>query len=358
MYIPKFTISQKILKNVSLIEACKEVINTAPLIPAWEKEFQSEAKARTIHFGTHLEGNRLSFDQAKKVIGGERVVARDRDVWEVINYRNVLDYIDKLGKLAKVRSSSEEEKVKYSQTVLKKIHKLTVKKILDAKNCGKYRTKKVVIKNLKTNEVVFRPVPPVEIKFQMEDFFDWLNSSKASQVHSVLKAGIAHFELARIHPFIDGNGRTARAFAILILFLENYDIKKLFSLEEHFDKEALSYYQALTSGSVHRGDLTLWLEYFTDVLGVELVRVKEKVLRLSLDGQLKDRLGRQIALSERQIKAVEYLKAHDGLLMKEAKKIIIGISEDTILRDLKDLIKKGIVRKTGRTKAARYMLAK
>ncbi|HUV46731.1 MAG TPA: hypothetical protein VMW29_01220, partial [Candidatus Bathyarchaeia archaeon] len=61
MYTPKFIINQQVLKNIGVIEACKEVITTAPLIPAWEKQFQSEAETRTIHYATHLEGNDLSF---------------------------------------------------------------------------------------------------------------------------------------------------------------------------------------------------------------------------------------------------------------------------------------------------------
>jgi predicted HTH transcriptional regulator len=98
------------------------------------------------------------------------------------------------------------------------------------------------------------------------------------------------------------------------------------------------------------------LEYFTRCLAIELEQIKEKVKKLSLDDKLKDKLGRQIALSERQIKLVEYLKGHERMVMQEAKKLIPKVSEDTILRDLKDLMKKSIVRKKGRTKAASYVL--
>ncbi len=349
MYLPKFSISSEILKNIGIIEACKEVINTAPLVPAWEKKFQSDARARSIHFGTHLEGNDLSFTQAVKVIEGESVVAHERDVWEVVNYRNVLKFIDEMG-------TKEKDNFLYTQEVLKKIHKLTVDKLLDDEGVGSFRKSKVVIKDSRNDQVVFTPVPAIEVPFQIDEFFSWLNSNPAKQTHPVLKAGIAHYELVRIHPFVDGNGRVARAFATLILFIENYDIKKFFALEEHFDKDPLSYYQALGSAMIHEGDLTVWLDYFTKVVAVELNQVKDKVKKLSFDTRLKDRLGRQIALSERQIKLVEYLKINEQIKMKEATKVIAKVSEDTILRDLKDLMKKGIVKKKGKTKAARYVL--
>lgn len=350
MFSPKFTITQKILKNIGIIEACKEVITEAPLIPVWEVEFQKEAAARMVHYGTHLEGNKLSFSQAKKVMEGEKVVAKERDIQEVINYRNVIKYLEKLEEKGK-------KGVEYTQSLLRKLHRLTVTRILEKGRSGKYRKTKVVVKEGRTGKVIFTPPPSIEVSFQIEDFFDWLNSKKGSRIHPVLRAGISHFELVRIHPFVDGNGRATRAFATLILFVEGYDIKRLFSLEEHFDREALSYYQALQSVEKRDGDLTKWLEYFTKCLAIELEEVKEKVKKLSLDGRFKDKLGRQIALSERQIKLVEYLKSNERLVMKEASHLIPKVSEDTILRDLKDLMKKGIVKKKGRTKAARYVLA-
>ncbi len=349
MYTPKFTINQKILKNIGIIEACKEVITTAPLIPAWEKQFQTDAQVRTVHYGTHLEGNDLSFTQAQKVMEGKKIVARGRDIQEVINYRNVLKYLDKIGK--------KRGKDIYNLKTLKKIHKLIVERILEPERAGELRKSQVVVKEGRSGRVIFSPPKAVEISFQLEDFFSWLNSKEGKKVHPVLRAGVVHFELVRIHPFVDGNGRTSRAFATLTLFLEKYDIKKLFSLEEHFDKDALIYYQALQSVHKNKGEMTIWLEYFTECLAIELTQVKEKIKRLSLDDKLKDKLGRQIALSERQIKLMEYLKKHEKMRMVEAKKIIPKVSEDTILRDLKNLMKKGIVKKRGRTKAASYMLA-
>lgn len=350
MYFPKFTISNKILKNIGAIEAAKEIINNAPLIPIWEARFQKEAIVRSVHYGTHLEGNDLSFTQAKKVMEGEKVFARERDIQEVINYRNVLEFLDNLEKKTK-------EPFLYNEKLLKEIHQLALEKILDKKEAGEFRKTKVVVKEGVSGQVIFTPPPAVEVIYQLDDFFQWLNSLKGRELHPVLRTAIAHFELVRIHPFVDGNGRAARAFANLILFVEGYDIKKLFSLEEHFDKDALSYYQALQSVEKLGDNLTMWLEYFTNCLALELEQVKNKVKKLSLDSRFKDKLGRQIALSERQIKIIEYLKENERLLMSEARKIIPKVSEDTVLRDLKQLMKKGIVRKKGKTKASSYVLA-
>ncbi len=349
MYQPKFRITNKILRNIGIVEACREVIDNAPLVPYWEKKFREEAIQRTVHYGTHLEGNELSFQEAVKVLEGEKILAKDRDIQEIINYRQVMKYIGSLkGK-------------KYTEEQLKKIHHLTCARIVEKKNQGKYRQSQVVLRNSQTGEIAFRPPPAVEVPYLIKDFLTWLNDSKAKELHPVLRAGIAHYILVAIHPFVEGNGRTARAFATLILFLEGFDIKRFFSLEENFDKDSASYFGALIATSsqgsdLDKRDLTGWLEYFTDILAIELNRIKERVRKLSVDSKLRRRIGKQVALSERQMRLVEYLEENQEITTSEARKVLSMVSDDTILRDLKDLIKKGIVKKEGKTKAAKYLM--
>ena len=367
MFTPKFKITNKILKNIGIVEACREVIDNAPLVPYWEKKFQEEAIQKTVHYGTHLEGNELSFQEAVKVLEGEKIVARSRDIQEVINYRKVMKYLEELvpnGKLQPRKTQKETESTEefiYTEKVLRKIHGLTCSRIIPKRSQGQYRHTQVVLRNSQTGEVAFRPPLAVEVPYLVKDFFIWLNHQEAREIHPVLRAGIAHYALVAIHPFIEGNGRTARAFASLILFLEGYDIKRFFSLEENFDKDSASYFSALIKTSSQgsdlvKRDLTAWLEYFTQVLAIELNRIKERVRKLSVDTKLKKRIGKQVALSERQMKLVEYLEENRQLTTPEVRKILPMVSDDTILRDLKDLIKKGILKKEGKTKAAQYVM--
>jgi len=212
-----------------------------------------------------------------------------------------------------------------------------------------------VVKNSQTGEITFRPPPPIEIPFLMREYIYWLNKDDKDTIHPVLKAGIVHHELVRIHPFIDGNGRVARVLATLILFLGGYDIRRFFSLEEYYDRDAISYYQNLQRASA--GDLTAWLEFFTFGAAVEFDKIKEKILKLSRDVKLKERFGgQQIYLTERQIKIIEYLQEVGYLQNQTFPDIFPSISEDTVLRDLQDLTKKNLINKIGSTKAARYVL--
>lgn len=348
MFTPKYSITNKILTNIGTIEAAREVIVHAPMLPAYEKKFREDAIVRTVHHGTHIEGNELNFTEAEQVLKGQQIVGRDRDIQEVINYRNVIRYIDYIGQ-------GEATKGKITQEVIKKIHCLVVEKLLPEAQMGLFRKTQVVIKNTLTGEITFRPPPAIEVSYQMEEFTDWFNSVPKDEMHPTIKAGVVHYELVRIHPFIDGNGRVARAVATLVLFLENYDIRKFFSLEEHYDKDPTNYYEALKSAST--GILTDWLEYFTQGLAIELTRLKERIQKLSADIQLKEKLGgKQVFLSERQIAVMEYITRAGYLQNQDFKDLFPKISEDTILRDLKDLMEKGIIKKEGKTKAARYIL--
>jgi Fic family protein len=362
VYEPRYIITHKVLKHIGEIEAAREVIENAALVPQWEASFREEVLNRSVHHGTHLEGNELSFEQAERVLflretqaepaaAKAGIVGRDRDVQEVINYRRVMEWIDQLGEEG-ARGMVINDKL------LSDLHALTSYRILPVEERGVFRKVQVVVKNSQTGEVSFRPPPHIEVPYQLEEFFEWLSSASGKEHHTILRAGVAHYELVRIHPFTDGNGRVARAIALLILYTEGYDVKRFFSIEEYFDRHAPEYYKSLQSvGEREEYDLTLWLEFFTQAVAIQLDKVKQQVLKLSRDVRLKNDFGKQVALSERQIKILETMQKDGGRMVSaDLEKILPMVSIDTILRDLKDLIDKELIRKRGRTKGAYYEL--
>lgn len=346
MFNPQYSITNKILNNISKIEASEEVIRHSPLLPLWEKQFKEDAIIRSAYHGTHLEGNKLHKDEAKDVLMGKDVIGRPRDIQEIINYRKVIDFIDE---------EAKRQIEKITETLIKKLHRIIVVKILPDEQAGEYRLKQVIIRNSQTGEITFRPPPPLEVPFLMREFIYWVNKIDRSEMHPILKAGIIHHEMVRIHPFIDGNGRVSRVVATLILLLGGYDIRRFFSLEEYYDRDAASYYQNLQKAS--SGDLTSWLEYFTYGAAIEFEKIKEKILRLSKDVKLKEKFGgQQIYLTERQVKIIEYIQEVGYLQNQAFLTLFTNVSEDTVLRDVQDLVKKGLIKKVGSTKSARYVM--
>lgn len=350
MYNPTYSITNKILRYIGTIEACKEVIDHAPLLPYYEKKFQNDALVRMVHYGTHIEGNELDLSQAERVVMGQHIIARERDIQEVINYRKVIEYIEE----ARIQNAE----FRISEEFIKKLHALTVTKILPEETAGTYRKTQVVIKNSQTGDVVFRPPEAVAVGYQMADLLSFVNSPESKDIHPVLKSGIVHYEFVRIHPFVDGNGRVARALSTLILFLEGYDIRKFFSLEEYFDSDAGRYYESLQSVEKNNGNLTHWLEYFTEGLSIELAKVKERVENVSADLPIREKLGgKPLMLTERQMKIIEYVRKAGYLQNQAFKNLFPMISEDSVLLDLKALMKAGLIKKSGTTKGAKYIMA-
>jgi len=361
MFKPTFSITNNLLTYISSIESAKAIIDHAALVPAWEARFRDEALNRTVHFGTKIEGNDLTEEQAQKLLQIQQfssstdaankagIIARERDIQEVINYRSVVQWIDGW-------ETTANKKQPLSVETLKTLHGLTMQRLLEDAYVSNYRDKQVIVKSATNGDIVFRPPVSVEIPYLIDDFFDWIDGPESVNVHPVFRAALTHYQLVYIHPFIEGNGRTARAMATLVLYASGYDFKQFFSLEQYFDSDVEAYYQALLSVQQHKNDMTYWLEYFCYGLAIEIDKIKQKVLKISRDLKLKKELGQQVALTERQLILLELLQNQGEMSSQDAQDVLPNISVDTILRDLKDLIQKGIIEKQGVTKGVTYSL--
>jgi Fic family protein len=201
-------------------------------------------------------------------------------------------------------------------------------------------------------QTVFTPPPAKAVPKLVADLIKWLNHPNSLELHPVLVAGIAHYELVRIHPFIDGNGRTARALATLILYQRNFDIKHFFALDDYYNENRDAYYTALRYVDPQTRDLTQWLEYFVEGVASQMKKLKDKVNNLSLNPVLRN-LKARVTLRERQWKALEYIQTHRQITNQEYQRVI-GTSRESAKRDLASMVKAGILRKSGKGRSAYY----
>lgn len=350
MYTPIYRITNKLLKNIAGIEAAKEIIVHAPLIPLWERNFQQEALARTVHYSTQIEGNEISLSEAHDIIEeqyykGEEISSSLR---EVINYREVMEYI------AMIYAKNEKHR-EIREEVLLNVHKYITQGLVSSDQSGRFRQVNVKVINSKTGEVGLFPPHFMQIKQLVGELLSWLNDSRNQDISIIIKAGILHYRLTAIHPFTEGNGRTARAMATLYLFFYGYDIRKFFCLDEYYAKDAVSYYSFLNKTD-KTGDITEWLEYFSEGLMCELDLVKNKILNISKDVRIRKTYG-QIGLNERQLRILNYIEEHGSIANKDWRILFPQLSDDTILRDINKLLSTEIIFKRGSTKSAVYVLA-
>jgi Fic family protein len=234
---------------------------------------------------------------------------------------------------------------------------LTVHTLEDAKDSGVYRSarnKYVVVGNRLTGEISFRPPTNKELPQLMQDYVQWLNSDKARKLDPVIMAGVAHYEFVRIHPFVDGNGRTARVIAALILRIRGFDTKQFFCLDDYYDMDRSEYYQALKTVDPQKRDLTRWLEYFVEGLAVSIAAVRERVVRLSAERVRAKKKG-QIALTERQMRIVESINKN-GKISVSGIAILFKITRQAALKEIGKMLEMEIVKREGQARASCYVL--
>lgn len=118
------------------------------------------------------------------------------------------------------------------------------------------------------------PPPPEEVRGMMIELVNWLNAT--TEINAILVSAIAQFQLVHIHPFLDGNGRTARLLSTFCLYQKGYDFKRLFTISEYYDRKRTDYYNAIQNVRENNMDMTRWLEYFCEGSIYTTARSKSK----------------------------------------------------------------------------------
>lgn len=344
MFKPNFKYTHKIVNDLIEITSAREVILNAYLVPKWEVSLRRDALIRATHASTSIEGNPLTLEEVSKLAQGRKVTATRKAKQEVLNYLNVLENIEKYQKGGKITEKD----------ILKLHRDITKNTLENPKWEGNYRKIQVYVGNRITGEVIFTPPLPKQCPLLIKQFLNWLNSKNSLEMHPVLVAGISHYEFVRIHPFVDGNGRTARALATLILYLREFDIKRFFTLDDYYDSDRKAYYDALKSVNQKILDTTHWLEYFTEGVKVSIARVKEKVLQFSLEGEKRKRKG-QIALTERQMRIIEIIQRNGKITAKDVVELF-HITRQAALKELSKLVNLEIIELKGKGRGAHYIL--
>lgn len=344
MFTPNFRYTHKIVNNLTAIAKARAVILNAPLIPKWEVSLRREALLRSAHSSTAIEGNPLTLEQVSELAAGRDIMVRRKDKKEVLNYLEALE---------KTPEFAERKPFKLSD--LLELHKLVTKETLEnPADEGSLRNQQVAVLNRATGQVIFMPPPTNQVATLVEEYLEWFNSEEANEIDSVLEAGLAHYELVRIHPFVDGNGRTARVMASIILFKRAFDIKRFFALDDYYDQDRRAYYAALKTVDQDKLDLTGWLEYFTEGVAVSLKAVEDKVIGLSQDIKFLKQRG-QIALTERQVKIVERIIERGSITNREVRQIT-GLSDEGVRKEINKLIELKVIAPEGKGRSLHYVL--
>lgn len=350
MFKPEYKLTNKIVNMLTAIAETKAVIERAKLLPKQELRLRRQALIRMTHSSTHIEGNVLNLHQVEAVVRHQKVDAPTRDIFEVENYLKALHYIDQIVK----------KKQKITERVILKIHKLVTNRTLSDEQSGHYRSGPVYVVRRRlglSQETVYTGPDAKKVPKLMKELANWIRESEKQDIQPIIVAGIVHQEIAAIHPFVDGNGRTARALATLILYQRGYDFRKLFALEDYYNKDRPRYYKAINIGKTYeerKKDSTPWLEYFIKGFKQEIDDVKAKVRTLSLR-KIDKEIESQIYLDPNQLKIIDFLDQVGRITVSEVVNIL-ECPKRTAQLHLQKLKKLRMIKQVGKGPASAYTL--
>ena len=274
-FSPAFTITPAMASGLMRIEAVKQAIQMLPITPLVLANLRETARLFSTHYSTRIEGNRLTEEQVAQVIGGhQHFPGRERDQEEVKGYYAALDEVERLAK----------RRERISEATVQRLHALVMGGGKTRAKATPYRDGQNVIRDARSNAIVYMPPEAKDVPSLMGQLINWINSEDELPVP--IKAGIAHYQYATIHPYYDGNGRTARLLTTLVLHLGTYDLKGLYALEEYYARDLKAYYEALTIGPSHNyymgradADITKWIAYFIEGVATSFEKVRDQAVR-------------------------------------------------------------------------------
>ncbi|MEE9494252.1 MAG: Fic family protein [Gammaproteobacteria bacterium] len=272
VFTPDFQITAALSKILMNIEASRQAVSSLPITVPVLTSLRESARLISTHYSTQIEGNRLTQEQVENVLQGGTFPNRERDEREVKNYYQALDFLDVL---------IQAETVHINECDIQTLHGLVME---GKKRSSSYRDGQNVIKDSVSGSIVYMPPEAKDVSSLMHDLLGWINQEiRKAELPVPIIAAIAHYQFATIHPYYDGNGRTARLLTNLVLHQSGYGLKGIYSLEEYYAKNLQAYYDALTVGESHnyyfgreQADITAWVVYFCGGMADAFANVRLK----------------------------------------------------------------------------------
>ena len=282
------------------IEAAKEKMQHLPVNPMILHSLRETARLYTTHYSTMIEGNQLEPNQVQKIIKHEgHFPGREREEHEVKGYYTALTQVEKWA----------AKNIKITEKHIQTLHAFVMANGRIHVKLSKYRDGQNVIRDARTKAIIYMPPEAKDVNELMISLINWINHS--NELPCPLVAAIAHYQFATIHPYYDGNGRTARLLTTLILYLGGYDLKGIYSLEEYYARNLGAYYDAISIGESHNyymgraeAEITKWIEYFIEGMVFSFESILKHMTEAGKKG-FSDQSGLLKKLDPKQRKALE-----------------------------------------------------
>ncbi|MCB0472413.1 MAG: Fic family protein [Flavobacteriaceae bacterium] len=283
---------------------------------------------------SQIEGAVTTRKMAKDMLRKKRP-PRNKSEQMIINNYETISYI-----------ASLENKM-LNHELLLEIHRLMTKDTMDSKEDeGRYRTNDDVnVVDAVDGTIVHHPPAHGEIEKYLRDLFDFFNDTGDGPfIHPIIKGCIIHFMIGYIHPFVDGNGRTARALYYWYLIKEGYWLIKYISISRLIVKTKVQYAKAYIYSENDSLDLSYFIQYKLKTMKLGFKSLREYIDRKIAEKQIVNRFQLIDGVNERQGLILTWLNEEDNLLLtvKEVESRL-NVANQTARNDLEGLVKLGLV---------------
>jgi Fic family protein len=338
MFKPYYQLNNTLLANIVKIKNLISELNEQKFPELVLARFEKDSYAVSAHASTSIEGNPIPLTDVRKILKHTPDHIRDTEK-EVLNYNKALLYLKTLVSKPKPVTSA----------FICDTHSIVLGDLMEKKNVGKYRKAPVVVNDPRKRKIVYIPPNVNDVTSLMNELLDYLKK-EYDMIDPLILAGIFHKQFVIIHPFMDGNGRTARLVTKYLLARMGLDTFQLFSFENYYNQNVTKYFSSVgVLGDFYdikeEVDFTPWLIYFTDGIIDELLRV-QKLLKSSVAPN---------RLTDYEKVILEYIKKNGSISKSEYGKIT-DRGHSTQILDFKRLVDKNIIARQGKGKATYYTL--
>ena len=332
----------KLLANIKRIAELSASLNGKSLSKTVLGALEKEARELSSFSSTSIEGNPLPLTEAKRILKTKPENLRDTER-EVINYNQTLEKLNK--------SLGQGFTTLTGKTILA-IQQGITKGLISKGRCGKFRQEPVFINDPRRRQTVYWPPDHQEVKPLMSKLISFINQNK-TKIDPLILAGLFHKQFVIIHPFIDGNGRTARLATKVLLAAMGLNVFNLFSFENYYNRNVSKYFSRVgVLGNYYdikkKINFTPWLEYFTDGIIDELLRVGKEMENISSSPLT--------SIKAHEQKLINHIK-EKGYITDKAYSALTNRAKATRNKDFNRLIVLGLIKREGKGKATFYKLA-
>jgi Fic family protein len=315
----------------------------------WTGILARMTRARALRASNSIENINVSQEDAVAAVDGEDPAETDRQTWKaVVGYQQAMTYI-----LQRCR----DHDFKFSVDAILAIHFMISQSDLDA-NPGNFRRGWVGVRNTRTNEVVHEGVDRDQLETLMNELVDFLNAPP--QTHLIIKAALAHLNLTLLHPFSDGNGRTARCLQTAVLANEGIAAQTYSSIEEYIGHNQQEYYEVLADagggGFNPQRNCKAWIRYCLTGHYRQLQTLLRRNSEYGMVYMDLEKIVNEKGLPSRT--ALGLLEAAFGTRVRNASyRVSTDVSHNLASRDLKLLVDAGLLEAKGENRGRHYVAA-